>query len=153
MPRSRLEEVEWGEEREGAVLRRWVKASPLCIRADRIIRSRPTQDFDYVVFDDKGLPIAYVEIKVRRIAFGDFGDAVAPIRKHEYAEKLWRRHRFPMLMIVAYACGTLVQVNLHEPPAQRRDIKRRDRPNAVPHGIWKHDQVKVVWEAPSEEAA
>lgn len=147
MAPSRLEEVKWGEDQEIPVLRRWMKASPRCADADRIVKSRPMQDFDYVVFDKVGMPVAYVEIKVRRVAFGAFGDAVAPIRKFEYAHKLWRRHKVPMVMVVAYSCGTLVEVNLAEPPAERKSLKRHDRPHAVLHGLWKGAQLSVVPEA------
>lgn len=150
---SRLAEVKWGEGQEQGVLRRWLRSSPRCSGADRVIKSRPCQDFDYVVFDKAGMPVAYVEIKVRRVALADFGDAVAPIRKHDYAVKLWRRHRFPMLMIVAYSCGTLVEVDLAQPPAERRSLKRHDRPKAVPHGFWKDAQLTVVPEVFVDEAA
>lgn len=150
---SRLEEVRWGEGQEQGVLRRWLRSSPRCSGADRVIKSRQFQDFDYVVFDREGYPVAYVEIKVRRVPLSDFGDAVAPIRKHEAAVKLWRRHRFPMLMIVAYSCGTLVEVDLAQPPAERRALKRHDRPKAVPHGLWKGDQLAVIPEVFVDEAA
>jgi hypothetical protein len=147
MAPSRLEEVKWGEDQEIPVLRRWMRASPRCADADRIVKSRPMQDFDYVVFDKVGMPVAYVEIKVRRIVFGAFGDAVAPIRKHEYAYKLHRRHKIPMVMVVAYACGTLIEVDLATPPRDRVSLKRRDRPHAVLHGVWKDEQLALVPEA------
>ena len=149
MPRnqeSRLAEVEWGVAQEQAILSRWLRVSPRMLLADRVIKGRDTSDFDFIVFDRNHLPMAYVEVKARRIPFNQFGDAVAPIRKHEYAVKLAHRHKIPMLMIVAHSCGTLVEVDLAEPPCERRDIKRRDRDKSVPHGIWKHDQVRKVWE-------
>lgn len=152
MANSRLEEVEWGESQEQAILRRWLRSSPRCSGADRVIKSRPAQDFDFVVFDKVGMPIAYVEVKVRRVALSDFGDAVAPIRKHDYAVKLWKRHRFPMLMVVAYSCGALVEVDLAAAPAERRALKRHDRPKAVDHGLWKGDQLTVIPEV-FEDAA
>lgn len=126
------------------MLRRWMAASPRCAGGERVIKSRPMQDFDYVVFDGAGMPVAYVEIKVRRVSFGAFGDAVAPIRKHEYAHKLWRRHHVPMVMVVAYACGTLLEVNLAEPPRERKTLKRKDRPHGVLHGIWKDTQLATI---------
>ena len=148
---SRLAEVRWGEGEESPILRRWMAASPRVRGADRVIRSRPAQDWDYLALDRRGIPIAYIEIKKRRIALAEFGDAMCPIRKHELARDIHRVCRLPFVMVVSYACGTLVEIDLLEPPAERRDVKRHDRDKHVPHGLWKGDQLVVIPEY--EEAA
>ena len=146
---SRLEEVKWGEAQEMDVLKRWLRISPAVSLDGRVIKSRQAQDWDYLVLDEKGYPVAYVEIKVRRVRLAEFGDAVAPIRKHEMAVSMKRRHNVPMLMVVQYACGTLVECDLAVSPKERRPLQRRDRTHQAPvlHGFWMGDQLTVVDEA------
>lgn len=142
--RSRLAEVQWGEGEEGPILKRWMSASPRVRGADRVIRSRPAQDWDYLALDRRGLPLCYIEIKKRRIPLADFGDAMCPIRKHDLARDIHRSCRLPFVMVVLYSCGSLVEIDLLEPPAERRDVKRYDRDNHVPHGLWKGAQLVIL---------
>lgn len=150
---SRLEEVRFGERQEQAILRRWMPVSRRAAGADRVIKSRPFQDFDFLALAKDGFPLAYLEIKVRRVRLAEFGDAVAPIRKHDYAKRLHEQHRVPFLMIVQYACGSLVEIDLAEPPAAEKALKRRDRKDSVPHGFWRDAQLTVVLDGAEQDVA
>lgn len=140
-----IEEVNWGLAQERDVVQRWVAVSPLGKRAHRFVKSLEFDPYDVLVLDDAGVPLCVLEVKVRRVAFGEYGDVMAPIKKHE-AALAWKAMNVPFLLVTAYACSTLTVVNLGEPPESSKLIARRDRPGMTPvmHGFWKGDQVEVL---------
>lgn len=141
---SRQSEVTFGESQEQSVLRRWMDLRGIDPKAVRVIKGRQFSDWDYFLLDSEGYPLCYVEIKVRRKPLATFGDAIAPWRKHEKAVWLAER-KIAFWMLTEYP-DALVQLDLAEEPAQRRNIRRRDRPGtpAVPHGLWSADQFEIV---------
>lgn len=141
---SRSAEVAFGEGQEKAVLRRWMAAKGIDPDSVRVIKSRAFQDWDWLLLDGEGFPLCYVEIKVRRQALATFGDAIAPWRKHEAARKLARRE-IAFVMVTEYP-DALVQLDLAESPADKRNIRRRDRPGTSPvlHGLWAASQFEVL---------
>ena len=139
---AQLAEVEWGEGEEVRVLKRWLAARRVHKRS-RIIRSRQTDDFDFLILSATGMPTCYVEIKVRRRPLSAFKDAIAPVRKHEYAKNLVNLFRIPFVMVVEYP-DALVEVDLAATPTSIRNLKRTDRPKAVPHAFWAGDQLEVI---------
>lgn len=137
-----LNEVEWGEGEEVRVLRRWLEARRVNKRC-RVIRSRQTDDFDFLILSATGMPHCYVEVKVRRKPLSTFKDAIAPVRKHEYAKNLAKLFGIPFVMVVEYP-DALIQVDLAAAPASIRMLKRTDRPKAVPHAFWQGDQLERI---------
>ena len=138
-------EVDWGESREALVLKRWCETSSFARKGARIVASEKFDDFDRIVFDRRGLPIAYLEIKVRRSPFSRFGDAIFPTRKHKFARDL-RVYNLPFVAVTQYGCGTLVEVDLSQEPDRRMSIARRDRPGTtpVPHVLYERDSLTVL---------
>ena len=145
-----IEEVNWGEAQELDVVKRWVSLSEYGARAHRFVKSLDFDPYDVLVLAEKGLPLCALEVKVRRVSFGDYGDVLTPLKKHEFALSL-KEMRIPYLLVTQYACGTLVEVDLSEPPKDSRPIARRDRPgmNPVWHGMWKGKQLRVLTEVAS----
>ena len=139
---AQLAEVAWGEGEELRVLNRWLEIRRVNKRC-RVIRSRQTDDFDFLILSSTGMPLCYVEVKVRRRPLSAFKDAIAPVRKHEYAKNLAKLNRIPFVMVVEYP-DALVQVDLAAEPASIRNLKRTDRPRAVPHAFWSGDQLEVL---------
>lgn len=140
-----IEEVNWGEAQELDVVKLWVERSELGAQAHRFVKSLDFDPYDVFVLAEKGLPLCALEVKVRRVAFGDYGDVMTPLKKHEFALSL-RQMRLPYLLVTLYACGTLVEVDLTESPKESRAIARRDRPGMTPvmHGLWKGKQLRVL---------
>jgi hypothetical protein len=138
-------EVDWGESQEAVVLKRWIATSSFARPGARIVASEKFDDFDRIVFDKIGLPIAYLEIKVRRSPFTRFGDAIFPARKHKFARQL-RVYNLPFVAVTQYGCGTLVEVDLSQEPDGRRAIARRDRPGMtpVPHVLYDRESLTVL---------
>ena len=138
-------EVEWGESSELLILRRWLGVSSYAKTARRFVKSNDFDDYDYFLLDERGLPVAYVEIKRRRTAFEKYKDAMFPMRKHEMGKLLYF-HSIPFVGVTEYGDGTLVEVNLALPPATVRQIARHDRPGMkpVPHGFYKLTQLTVL---------
>jgi len=136
-------EVDWGESQEARVLRRWIDTSSYARAGARIVASEKFDDFDRIVFDRRGLPIAYLEIKVRRSPFTRFGDAIFPERKHKFARDL-RVYNLPFVAVTEYGCGTLVEVDLSQQPDATRLIKRQDRERAVMHVFYDRDSLTVL---------
>jgi len=136
-------EVDWGESQEARVLRRWCDTSSFARPGARIVASEKFDDFDRIVFDRRGLPVAYLEIKVRRSPFSRFGDAIFPARKHKFARDL-RVYNLPFVAVTEYGCGTLVEVDLSQEPDRKDFIKRRDRSEAVPHVFYDRDSLTVL---------
>lgn len=141
---SKASEVTFGESQEHTVLRRWMLLREIDPKTVRVIKSRAFQDWDFLLLDSEGFPLAYIEVKVRRKPLSAFGDAIAPIRKHEAAVYLQER-RIRFLMVTQYP-DALVQLDLAEEPEQRRSIRRKDRPGtaAIPHGLWAASQFEVL---------
>lgn len=133
-----VEEVAWGESQERDVVKRWVELSPIGRQAKRFVKSLEYDPYDVLVLGEKGMPLCALEVKVRRVEFGEYGDVMAPLKKHEYALQM-ATLGFPFLLVTQYACGTLVEVDLSASPTVVRPIARRDRPGMtpVPHGFWK----------------
>ena len=139
-------EVAWGESREGSVVKRWLDVSAYGEKAERVIKSSPYDDFDFYVFQKNGGPLVWLEVKVRTIDFGVYGDAMFPLRKHTYAERMWAAHGIPVIAVTEYACGTLVEVDLRAQPKVTRNVKRHDRPGdkPVPHALYDKSQMLVL---------
>ena len=139
-----LEEIAWGEGQERAVVTQWVRVSPIGRKARRFVKSLEFDPYDVLVLADKGMPLCALEVKVRRVAFGEYGDVMAPMRKHEFGIAM-RALGFPFLLVTAYACGTLVEVDLSESPIEVKPIARRDRPGMTPvkHGFWQGPQLRI----------
>jgi len=138
-------EVEWGESAELLILNRWLSLSKHARDACRFIKSNDFDDYDYFLLCDAGLPVSYVEIKRRRTPFDKYRDAMFPLRKHEFAKKLYK-HSIPFVGVTEYGCGTLVEVDLAMPPSIVRPIARHDRPGSAPraHGIYALKQLTVL---------
>lgn len=144
------EEVAWGEAQELDVVRLWVKHSELGPDAKRFVKSLDFDPYDVLVLADKGLPLCALEVKVRRVKFGEYGDVLTPLKKHEFALQLLEMN-IPYLLVTLYACGTIVEVNLGDAPLETKPVSRRDRPGMTPvmHGLWKGHQLDVLREAVS----
>jgi len=140
------DEVDYGLDKEEAILRRWCSLSPDAKDARGFLKGGTFDDFDFVIFDKWGVVSCYLEVKSRRKKLSSFGDAMAPIRKHRFATYVLKQRLTAVLMVTEYACGSLVQVNLADKPASQRDIARRDRPKMkpVPHGFWAEGQMTVL---------
>ena len=138
-------EVEWGETQEGRILARWLKASMYAQGAARMIGSNGFDDYDYLLLDERGIVVCYVEVKRRRTALAKYGDAMFPWRKHQFA-LLVAEQNVPFIGVTEYGCGALTEVNLTQPPATKKDVARRDRPGMkpVPHGLYSKKQLTVL---------
>lgn len=138
-------ELAWGEAHESAVLKRWVKLSPHARGAKRFLRTEELDQYDFLVLDGLGVPLCFVEIKVRRTDLAKYGDVLTPWSKHTFAKKL-ARHQLPFLLVTQYACGSLVEVDLTGKPAVKKQVARRDRPGMkpVPHGLYQGTQLTVL---------
>lgn len=144
---AKSEEVEWGLSQEQRILELWASKSPTAKKLARgFLKAGAHDDFDFVVFDKKGLVLCYVEVKIRRTSFAEYGDAIFPLRKHQLAVEVMQRTRIPIVGVVEYGCGTLVQCALSRKPAKQRDISRRDRPGMrpVPHVFFNGSQLTVL---------
>lgn len=140
-----IEEVNFGESQERAVATLWTKISSTGKQAERFVKSGSFDPYDVLVIGARGVPLCVLEIKVRRVEWGTYGDILAPLKKHLFALELKERG-LPYLLVTHYACGTLVEVDLSEHPKEEKAVARRDRPGMTPvmHGLWKGDQVKVL---------
>ena len=140
-----VEEVMWGESQERDIVQLWVEHSSIGRRAHRFVKSLEFDPYDVLVIADKGLPLCALEIKARRIPWGEYGDVLTPLKKHEFALAM-RELGLPYLLVTLYADGTLVEVDLSEKPQQTKCFARRDRPGSDPvwHGMWKGKQVRVL---------
>ena len=139
-------EVAWGESLEGSVVKRWLDSNSDYARdAERVIKSSPYDDFDFYVFKKNGGPLVWLEVKVRTIDFGLYGDAMFPERKHIYASRMWAAHAIPVIAVTQYKDGTLVETDLREVPETRRAVARKDRGGAkVPHVFYTEKQMRVL---------
>jgi hypothetical protein len=139
---SRVAEVQFGEAHERPILQRWLKASKTLPTEVRwTIASAQYHDFDFILLDAEGVLNGYLEVKVRRVPFADYRDAIFPYRKHELAVRIRDRFDLPMLAVVEYACGALYEIDLSTRPAKVADIKRTDRPRPVSHAIYTEEQM------------
>jgi len=140
----------WGESQERDVVQRWVELSPIGRLAHRFVKCLDFDPYDVLVLADKGLPLCALEVKVRRVEFGEYGDVLTPLKKHEFALSM-KEMRIPYLLVTQYACGTLVEVDLGDAPKQTKPIARRDRPGMTPvmHGLWRGKQLRVLSGGPS----
>lgn len=138
-------ELKWGEAQEERVLQRWSRLSPHAKGAARFLRTAETDPYDFLVISKTGLPLCFVEIKSRRVAFGLYGDVLTPWSKHLYAKRALK-HALPFVLVTEYACGTLVEVDLTVKPRTAKSVARRDRPGTDPikHGLYAGDQLAVL---------
>jgi hypothetical protein len=138
------EEVDWGVGQEERVYLAWCERSWLGKQAKRAVKTEEFDPYDVLVFGENAIPLCALEIKVRRVEWGDYGDVMAPIKKHEHALALKERG-IPFVLITQYACGTIVQVDLSRGPSKRKMVARRDRPGMKPveHGLWSGSAVRV----------
>lgn len=74
-----------------------------------------------------------------------FGDAIFPIRKHEYAVELKRKHSIGFVAAVSYK-DALVEVDLAREPRYIEELQRSDRARPVVHGFYTGDQLRVIAE-------
>lgn len=147
---SRATEVAYGTARELPILQRWMAAASIDGVA-RVIRSRDYDDYDFLLLDQRGFPLCYVEIKCRRVALARFGDAIAPTRKHLFAVELRDRHAVPFLMVVEYT-DALVEVDLASEPNKQDNVTRHDRPGkSVPHCYWSGESLTVLDEGDNDD--
>ena len=139
-----IAEVEWGESQEAEVVARWTRASDTGKLAHRFVKSLKMDPYDVLVLQERGMPLCALEVKVRRVEFGEYGDVLTPLKKHEFALQM-ATLGFPYLLVTQYACGTLVEVDLSKAPKETRAIARRDRPGMTPvlHGLWRGKQLRV----------
>ena len=141
---STASEVTFGESQEKRILLRWLKAKGIKPDKVRALASRSMQDWDFLVLDNDGFPVCYVEIKIRRQPLAKYGDAIAPHRKHRFARQLQSVHAIKFVMVVEYP-DALVEVDLADEPASTRTIVRRDRGgDGQLHGIWAGEQLAVI---------
>lgn len=140
---SKQAEVKFGEGRERRVLNQWLELSRR--KPSVVFHSGKYHDFDFGMLDDRGFPMAWVEVKVRRRDLQEYGDAICPLRKHHFAKELRELCGVPSYLVTEYACGAIVEVDLLQAPTHVRGIKRRDRPNSdpVPHAFYRGDQLIV----------
>ena len=140
-------EVAWGESRELGVLRRWLKHSMFAHGAAGLIKSPDFGQYDFLIFDKHGLPLCVVEVKLRRVKFSQYGDALFPYGKHLFAKRV-DDFNIPCIGVVEWACGTLGEVDLTKRPAKTEHITRRDRPGSAgaKHGLWSKRQITVLAE-------
>lgn len=139
------DEVVWGESAEEAVVQRWLPLSLYAKGARRVVKSSHYDDYDFFLLSKQGLPVVFVEIKVRRTKFALYGDAIFPHRKHDFAKRL-AAFKIPFIGVTQYGCGTLVEVDLRVLPAIRKDVVRRDRPGMEPvsHAFYAKEQLAVL---------
>ena len=114
---------------------RWLQNTTLP-NVDAVLKASPYLDFDFYVFDERGLARAHLEIKTRRIKFEKYADAIFPARKHYLAVAAANEGLPPVVATTEYACGTLTEVNLASRPGEFRPIKRTDRDESVPHVVY-----------------
>lgn len=144
MSAIKLAEVGFGEAYEEPILAEWKQLSPAATEARGFIKGGQYDDFDFIILDRRGLVIVYLEIKQRRVKFGQYGDAMFPLRKHELALEAKRRGTC-ILAVTRYACGSLVEVDLGQPPTKKADVTRRDRPGkAVPHVFYSGRKLRLL---------
>jgi hypothetical protein len=145
-----IEEVNWGEAQEIEVVKLWSQRSELGTRAHRFVKSLDFDPYDVLVLAEQGLPLCALEVKVRRVSFGDYGDVMSPLKKRE-AALAFKALGIPFVLVTLYACGTIVEVDLASEPAQVVNVARRDRPGTkpIPHGLWKDESLTVLGEVRS----
>lgn len=141
-------ELNFGENREVAILKRWSQLSEYGHKAKLLFKTPSYAAFDFLMLNSKGLPLAYLEVKQRRTPFVKYGDAMCPISKVQAAKACYVEYGIPALLVTEYGCGSLVEVLLTADPALRRDVARRDRPGMkpVPHGLYSREQLTVLAE-------
>lgn len=139
-------EVAWGETAEAEIVKRWLALSVHGRGAGRLIKSMDFDPYDFFLFGKRGMPICAVEVKKRRTGLGKYGDLMVPISKHEFALELRELFLLPFICVTSYGDGALVEVDLSLEPAERRDVKRRDRPtmDPVPHALYGKSQITVL---------
>jgi hypothetical protein len=139
-------EVEHGLANEERILARWRESSARAKDARGFLKGGTYDDFDFVVFDKRGVVICYLEVKLRRSALARFGDVMFPARKHAFAKQVLAERKTPVVAVTEYGCGALVEVDLALPPESARDIVRRDRPGMkpVPHVFYGKSQMTVL---------
>lgn len=142
---SKSAEVAWGTSQEERIGQRWMRLSEYAEGAVCLLKAGQYADVDFVLLDNEGMPLCYVEIKYRRKPFAAFGDALFPLRKHTFAKKLWKGHSIPFIGVAEYSCGTIVEVDLLTEPARRwSDFKRNDRKKPVPHIVYSAPQLTIL---------
>lgn len=130
---AKLAEVGFGEACEDPILLQWAEFSPSAADIRGYLKAGQYDDFDFVIFGKSGLVVCYLEIKQRRIKFGQYGDVMFPLRKHKLALDL-KRKEVLFLAVTRYACGTVIEVDLSAIPTKKADVTRRDRPGETkPH--------------------
>lgn len=143
---AKKKEVAFGEGVEVDIWRQWKRVSPYATGVRRWMRARVIGDFlhfDFIGFSAEGIPLTYLEVKERRVAWGAYPDLMMPFVKHAFAKRL-ARSTVPLISVTRYSCGSLVELDLADEPDEIRFITRSDRPNeSVKHCFWSADKVKV----------
>lgn len=110
-------------------MKAWARLSPYAKGVDRWVKSGEFSDFDFAGFTSDLLPVVYVEIKKRRVPWGEYGDVIFPHRKWLWAQKAALRN-CALVGVTEYACGSIAEVNLTLDPSEEIQLERRDRPGS-----------------------
>ena len=131
---ERAKEIRWGEEQEDDLFRQWRRLSKYARHGSLVLRSKPGAAWDRMLLSKEGLPLCYVELKVRRSEWGMYGeDVIFPLTKHKFAIRL-QKYNLAFIGVTRYSCGNIVEVHLGDEPHEFLDISRRDRSTGpVPH--------------------
>lgn len=146
-------EIAWGVGLERAVLTEWLglRGRGGASRCALVPSPSTHSEFDYYLMSrDTGLPVALLEVKVRRSSLRDHYDSLWPSSKVRFARELWQRHRLQLLGVVSHP-DAVAEINLtvHE-PMRHRLVARRDRPGpGVSHAVYDVDQMQVWWRDPA----
>lgn len=142
---ARLSEVNFGEEQERLIVKRWAKLSRHARRGVQYVKGSQKAHYDFLVLDRDGLPVCYVEVKKRRSALSQFGDCILPVFKLKFAASARSKHAIPTFAVTEYGCGALVEVDLSVKPAKREYLERRDRPGqGSEHAFYTSEQFTVL---------
>lgn len=141
---NRAAEVRWGVNQEAALAREWLQLRGLAEKTYVLPSPAPSSHHDALLLDAKGLPIALVEFKVRRIKWAQYGDTIWPALKHDHALRVKEKLSLPLIGVVRYP-DAIVEVNLTGPPDWRRPVTRTDRGYPVDHVGYGRDQHRVWW--------
>lgn len=152
MKADRQAEVRFGLDVEEPILADWAKLSGHAKGARGFLKGGRYDDFDFLIVGRDGTVSCYVEVKQRRVEFGKYGDVIFPLRKYALG-KLVSGRGCALLVVTRYSCGTLVEVNLSQPPTKRLTIERRDRPGeAVPHVSYSGSKLTILRRPPDAPA-
>lgn len=133
MTRHPLNEPEYEFQKYATVTQRLIEAYAEYLIAERrtsdvVVEAGPQYaDFDYRIFVDGSFD-HYIELKFRYHPQQQFPDTKVPVRKHAFAEHVWRRYGHKTYLLVQWSdgkCGLLDLVE--EPDREETVLSRHDR--------------------------